>query len=43
MTEFWNSPEMAAESAIDLVDRGYTAVKFDPPDPIPIVAAICPP
>ncbi|MFT5340967.1 MAG: galactonate dehydratase [Paracoccaceae bacterium] len=33
MTEFWNSPEMAAESALDLVSRGYTAVKFDPAGP----------
>ena len=30
---FWVSPEMAAESAIDAVDRGYTAVKFDPAGP----------
>ena len=33
MSEFWNSPEMAAESAIDLVNRRYTAVKFDPAGP----------
>ena len=30
---FWTSPEMAAESALDLVKRGYTAVKFDPAGP----------
>ncbi|TNF17717.1 MAG: mandelate racemase/muconate lactonizing enzyme family protein [Rhodobacteraceae bacterium] len=30
---FWTSPEMAAESALDLVARGYTAVKFDPAGP----------
>jgi galactonate dehydratase len=33
MTEFWISPEMAAESAADAVARGYTAVKFDPAGP----------
>ena len=33
MTAFWTSPEMAAESALDLVARGYTAVKFDPAGP----------
>ncbi|MEP4247180.1 mandelate racemase/muconate lactonizing enzyme family protein [Tateyamaria sp.] len=30
---FWTSPEMAAESAVDCVDRGFTAVKFDPAGP----------
>lgn len=30
---FWSSPDQAAESAADLVDRGYTAVKFDPAGP----------
>lgn len=30
---FWTSPEMAAESALDCVERGYTAVKFDPAGP----------
>lgn len=34
--EFWASPEMAAESALDLVSRGYTAVKFDPAGPYTI-------
>jgi L-alanine-DL-glutamate epimerase-like enolase superfamily enzyme len=33
---FWTSPEMAAESAADLVARGYTAVKFDPAGPYTI-------
>ncbi|MGR3496973.1 mandelate racemase/muconate lactonizing enzyme family protein [Citreimonas sp.] len=33
MAEFWTSAEMAAESAADLVARGYTAVKVDPAGP----------
>ena len=33
---FWGDAEMAAESAIDLVARGYTAVKFDPAGPYTI-------
>ncbi len=33
MDSFWTSPDMAAESALDLVARGYTAVKFDPAGP----------
>jgi galactonate dehydratase len=33
ISEFWTSPEMAAESALDCVSRGYTAVKFDPAGP----------
>ena len=33
MTAFWTSPEMAAETALDCVARGYTAVKFDPAGP----------
>jgi L-alanine-DL-glutamate epimerase-like enolase superfamily enzyme len=36
LPEFWVSPDMAAESAIDLVERGYTAVKFDPAGPYTI-------
>jgi len=32
-SDFWTSPEMAAESAQDCVSRGYTAVKFDPAGP----------
>ena len=31
--EFWTSPDMAAESALDAVSRGYTAIKFDPAGP----------
>ncbi|MFU8881589.1 MAG: mandelate racemase/muconate lactonizing enzyme family protein [Rhodobacterales bacterium] len=30
---FWISAEMAAESALEAVGRGYTAVKFDPAGP----------
>ncbi|APX10834.1 mandelate racemase/muconate lactonizing enzyme family protein [Tateyamaria omphalii] len=30
---FWTSPVLAAEAALDCVDRGYTAVKFDPAGP----------
>ena len=30
---FWGDADMAAESAAALVDRGYTAVKFDPAGP----------
>ena len=33
LNNFWTSPGMAAESAIDLVSRGFTAVKFDPAGP----------
>ena len=33
MNEFWVSPDLAAEAAIDAVERGYTAVKFDPAGP----------
>ncbi|WP_299732528.1 mandelate racemase/muconate lactonizing enzyme family protein [uncultured Tateyamaria sp.] len=33
LDEFWTSPKMAAEAALDCVDRGYTAVKFDPAGP----------
>ncbi|MBW4962104.1 mandelate racemase/muconate lactonizing enzyme family protein [Sulfitobacter sp. CW3] len=33
ITAFWTSPEMAAESALDCVARGYTAIKFDPAGP----------
>ncbi|SDX25213.1 mandelate racemase/muconate lactonizing enzyme family protein [Litoreibacter albidus] len=38
LTEFWTSPDMAAESALDAVNRGYTAVKFDPAGPYTIHA-----
>lgn len=30
---FWGDADMAAEAAVDLVGRGYTAVKFDPAGP----------
>lgn len=30
---FWGSADMAAEAAVDLVSKGYTAVKFDPAGP----------
>ncbi len=33
IAEFWTSPEMAAESAAEMVRQGYTAVKFDPAGP----------
>ncbi len=33
LTDFWTAPGQAAESALDLVARGYTAVKFDPAGP----------
>lgn len=33
LADFWTSPEMAAEAAVDCADRGYTAVKFDPAGP----------
>ena len=36
VADFWSSPEMAADSARDLVGRGYTAVKFDPAGPYTI-------
>ncbi|RYH01950.1 mandelate racemase/muconate lactonizing enzyme family protein [Salipiger sp. IMCC34102] len=36
LPEFWTSPEMAAESAYAMVERGYTAVKFDPAGPYTI-------
>ncbi|MDG1376896.1 MAG: mandelate racemase/muconate lactonizing enzyme family protein [Yoonia sp.] len=33
---FWSDADMAAESAVDLVKQGYTAVKFDPAGPYTI-------
>lgn len=30
---FWGDADMAAEAAVNLVDQGYTAVKFDPAGP----------
>jgi len=32
-TAFWAAPAMAAEAAAQLVEQGYTAVKFDPAGP----------
>lgn len=34
--DFWVSPEMQAEAALDAVNRGFTAVKFDPAGPYTI-------
>ena len=34
--DFWLSPEMAAESAIEMVKLGFTALKFDPAGPYTI-------
>ncbi|MEM8731128.1 MAG: mandelate racemase/muconate lactonizing enzyme family protein [Pseudomonadota bacterium] len=36
VARFWSSPDQAAESAMALVARGYTAVKFDPAGPYTI-------
>ncbi len=36
LTDFWTSPEQAAEAAADAIRRGYTAVKFDPAGPYTI-------
>ena len=33
---FWTSPELAAESAAEMVAQGFTAVKFDPAGPYTI-------
>ena len=33
LNAFWTSPDLAAESAVDLLSRGFTAVKFDPAGP----------
>ncbi len=33
---FWNSPDMAAQSAAEMVALGFTAVKFDPAGPYTI-------
>ncbi len=34
--DFWTSPELAAESAAEMVRQGFTAVKFDPAGPYTI-------
>lgn len=36
ISSFWSSPEMAAQSAVAAVNKGYTAVKFDPAGPYTI-------
>lgn len=36
LPDFWVDADMAAESAVDMVDKGYTAVKFDPAGPYTI-------
>ncbi|MFA3917355.1 mandelate racemase/muconate lactonizing enzyme family protein [Ruegeria hyattellae] len=36
LDRFWTSPQMAAESAGEMVRQGYTAVKFDPAGPYTI-------
>ena len=33
INKFWGSPEMTAESAIEMVKLGFTALKFDPAGP----------
>ncbi|MGB0797831.1 MAG: mandelate racemase/muconate lactonizing enzyme family protein [Planktomarina sp.] len=33
INQFWGSADQAAETALALVDQGYTAVKFDPAGP----------
>ena len=36
LNDFWTAPDQAAESALEMVRRGYTAVKFDPAGPYTI-------
>ncbi len=36
LPDFWVDAAMAAESALDMVNKGYTAVKFDPAGPYTI-------
>ncbi len=33
LTDFWTSPDQAAEAAAEMLRQGYTAVKFDPAGP----------
>lgn len=42
LPEFWGNADMAAEVAVDLVEQGYTAVKFDPAGPYTIRAGHMP-
>lgn len=36
LPEFWGDADMAAEAALDLLEQGYTAIKFDPAGPYTI-------
>jgi galactonate dehydratase len=36
LAEFWTSPDMHAESAVEMLKLGFTAVKFDPSGPYTI-------
>jgi L-alanine-DL-glutamate epimerase-like enolase superfamily enzyme len=36
LPDFWTSPAMAADCAVAMVEKGYTAVKFDPAGPYTI-------
>lgn len=42
LPEFWGSADMAAEVAVAMVEKGYTAVKFDPAGPYTIRAGHMP-
>lgn len=42
LPDFWIDPDMAAESAVAMVEKGYTAVKFDPAGPYTIRAGHMP-
>ena len=33
ISKFWTSPEMQAESAMEMINLGFTAIKFDPAGP----------
>ena len=42
LPDFWTSADMAADVAINLVKKGYTAIKFDPAGPYTIRAGHMP-
>ena len=42
LPDFWASADMAAEVAVNMVEKGYTAVKFDPAGPYTIRAGHMP-
>ena len=42
LPDFWASADMAAEVAVAMVEKGYTAVKFDPAGPYTIRAGHMP-